>query len=142
MRSMTTVFLHSRLERTPMGNWMWFFCNTDGDHGLWNVGVHSSLPRSSIPVTAHSHHKIFTDRQIRRVPDCGAARLWHISFSWHYLLPLHHPIRPDWMRCGGSINSASGVLWMTNVTASFAPKSLPAGKLRLLMVHTGTDSHG
>jgi hypothetical protein len=38
MRSVTAVFLHSRLERTPMGNWMWFFCNADGVPGLWNVG--------------------------------------------------------------------------------------------------------
>ncbi len=26
-------------------------------------------------------HKIFTDKQIRRAPDCRATRLWDIDFS-------------------------------------------------------------
>ena len=37
-------------------------------------GTHrSAAPYQIMP------HKIFTDKQIRRAPDCGATRLWHIN---------------------------------------------------------------
>jgi hypothetical protein len=40
------------------------------------------------------------------------------------------------------INSGSGVLWMRNVTASFAVKSSLAGKLKSLVVHAEMDPYG
>ena len=55
--------------------------------------------------------KIFTDMQIRRVPDCAVRLASGVYiFREHYLLPeLHCPMQINWMCCGGSISSASGV---------------------------------
>jgi hypothetical protein len=50
-------------------------------------------------------------------------------------------MQTNWMRYNDLINSGNGVLWMTNVTALFAAKSLRAGKSKLLVSHTGTDSY-
>jgi hypothetical protein len=46
------------------------------------------------------------------------------------------------MRYGDLINSGSGILWMTNVTASFAVKSLLAGKFKSLMAHAEMNRYG
>jgi hypothetical protein len=38
-RNVTIVFPHSRVERTPVGSWMWFFSVTGVvDPSLWSVG--------------------------------------------------------------------------------------------------------
>jgi len=38
--------------------------------------------KSGAPIQLRrADHKIFTDRQIRRAPDCGATRFWDIDFS-------------------------------------------------------------
>jgi hypothetical protein len=62
--------------------------------------------------------------------------------SWHYLLPLHYPMQRNWMPYADLINSANGVLWMTNASASFAAKSLPGGKFKWQATHAGMDYYG
>jgi hypothetical protein len=88
----------------------------------------SPMARRSAAPYQHITRKVFTDKQIRRAPDCGATRLWHIRFSWLHLLPVHCPTQRNWQRCGGSINFESGTLWTRNVIVSFAAKSLLASK--------------
>jgi hypothetical protein len=48
----------------------------------------------------------------------------------------------NWTPYGDLINSANGVLSMTNVSASCAVKSLPGGKSRWQATPAGMDHYG
>ncbi len=45
----------------------------------------------------------------------------------------------DWMFCGGSISSGSGIRWMTNVSVSFAVKFING---RQIQIADGTQGNG
>jgi hypothetical protein len=61
---------------------------------------------------------------------------------WHYLsLHLHCPIQINLTRYADSVNSASGVPSMTNVSASFGKNHYqPANQVRA--AHAGMDHYG
>jgi hypothetical protein len=49
---------------------------------------------------------------------------------WRSFFQSDYPMKKNWRRCNGSINSGSGIPWMRNVIASFAAKSSLGGKFR------------
>ena len=138
----STVFLHSRLERTPRWPWMCVF--------LLPGSAIAALAKRSMPLYLRGSpifasswaRKVFTDRRIHRAPDCVTIGHTRIVVPWHYLLHLHCPIQTNLTRYADSTNSASGVLSMTNVFASFAAESLMAGKFKCKAAQAGTDHNG
>jgi hypothetical protein len=82
----------------------------------------------ALPTTCRVRFSPIGESTARLIVLVSATEVYVVS--WHYLLPLRCLTQRDWMLCGGSINSASGVLWMTHVTASFAARLLPASEFR------------
>ncbi len=135
-RNWTVIFLHSRVERTTQRRWMCVFFTQCEARG-WSGGQ-SSACRFPISDGAHRVTRRTSPGNVRFSPIAeSTARLIVLEsgasvylLSWHYLLQLPCRIQTNWMRCGVWINSGSGVRSKTDVSVSFAAKSLPAGKSR------------
>src|SRR5215470_16352689 len=87
---------------------------------------------AALTVFRAEHGGLFSPTRLRFSPIVESTARLIASASttgvylipWHYLLQLHCPIQRKSTRCADSTNSVSGTLWMTNVSALFAARSL------------------
>src|ERR1044072_7617508 len=82
------------------------------------------LTDASLQKTRRIQAKVFADRTIHHVPDCVFTFRQFICWRLICLLPAVYITERNLSLESDSINFASGVRWMTNVSASSAAKSL------------------
>ena len=148
----STVFLHSRLERTPWWHWMCVFSvrheAADLADLVGRLVRYTLLWGSHMAHTSEVPHQCYQSVRFSPIGESTAhlivlpsvTRVYVVS--WHYLLHLHCPIQINLTLYADSTNSGSGVLSMTNDSASFAAESLMAGKFRCKAAQAGMDHNG